>query len=100
MIAIAPAPAKQIRLDAAGDFSGCMKGADPGTIAGRQRQGLLIYPVLSPVYSRFPVNRYAPRGTVISNRAPLPNVPVSAIVIPVIARIWRDRKSPKPVCLP
>jgi len=33
------------------------------------------------------VNRYAPFGTVISNRAPLPGTPASVIVMPVMERI-------------
>ena len=40
------------------------------------------------------VNLYCPFGTVISNRAPFPGSPVSVIVILVISRISRTRKSP------
>ena len=44
--------------------------------------------------------RYEPAGTTISNRAPVPGTPVSRIVIPVMDKISRTRKSPRPVCLP
>ena len=42
----------------------------------------------------FPVNRYIPLGTVISNRAPFPGSPLSSMVILVIARISRIRNNP------
>ncbi len=41
-------------------------------------------------------DRYAPFGTVISNRAPSPETPVSRIGIPVIPRIPETRNSPWP----
>ena len=61
-----------------------------------------VYPVQEPhpyhgtravVYSGIciPVNRNPRPGTVISNRAPLPGVPVSVIVMPVMERISRER---------
>jgi hypothetical protein len=39
-------------------------------------------------------------GTIISNLAPFPWVPVSWIMMPVIARISRARKSPQAGVLP
>jgi len=45
-------------------------------------------------------HRYFPAGTQISNLAPSPGVPVSRMVIPVIVRTSRTKKSPNPVCLP
>jgi len=39
-------------------------------------------------------------GTRISKRAPFPGSPVSAMVIPVMERISRERKRPRPVCFP
>ena len=45
-------------------------------------------------------SRYAPFGTTISNRAPLPGSPVSRMVMPVIPRISRARKRPIPVFVP
>ena len=47
-----------------------------------------------------PECRNFPIGTRISNLAPPPGSPVSWIVISVIERISRLRKSPKPVCFP
>ena len=44
--------------------------------------------------------RNAPGGTVISNCTPFPGSPFSVMVMPVIARISRERKRPRPVCLP
>ena len=43
-----------------------------------------------------PSMRYPSEGTQISNRAPLPDVPVSRMVIPVIERISDERKRPCP----
>jgi len=45
-------------------------------------------------------NRHTPAGIRISNRAPRPGSLVSAMVKPVIDRISRDKKRPKPVCFP
>jgi len=42
-------------------------------------------------------NRNIPFGIRISNRAPMPGVPVSFIVAPVIPRISWDKKRPYPV---
>lgn len=44
--------------------------------------------------------RIARPGTAISNRAPSPGSPLSRIAIPVISRISRTRKSPRPVLSP
>ena len=49
------------------------------------------------VFQLLCVNRYAPLGTRISNRAPDPGSPVSTIGISVIPRISEARKSPYPV---
>ena len=46
------------------------------------------------------VFRQVPFGTVISNRAPLPGMPVSRMLIPVMARISFTRKRPSPVFFP
>ena len=56
-----------------------------------------IFPVYFPPVA---MNRYAPFGTAISNRAPLPGTPFSVMVMPVIARISRERNSPSPVFFP
>ncbi len=42
-------------------------------------------------------NLYPPFGTRISNRAPVPGVPVSWIVMPVMDRISRARNRPIPL---
>ena len=52
--------------------------------------------ILPLVTFRASVNRYAPVGMVISNRAPFPGSPVSTIDIPVMARISRMRNRPYP----
>src|SRR5208337_2754742 len=79
------------------------------------RTGSLMVPKGAPVDSKnvsdirraagsysgsLPIKRYAPMGTRISNRAPFPGVPVSRIVIPVSARISRERNRPRPVFFP
>jgi hypothetical protein len=46
------------------------------------------------------LNRNPSGGTWISNRAPFPLSPDSRIVIPVIERISRTRKRPRPVSFP
>ena len=51
-----------------------------------------------PVYATG-ASRYLPRGMWMTNRAPLPDTPFSVMVRPVMARISRDRKRPKPVFL-
>jgi len=66
----------------------------PGAARGRQGPGV----------SRWPRNRYIPSGTMMTNRAPCPSVPVSRMVIPVMERISRagnrpDRRRPVPVFL-
>jgi len=55
---------------------------------------LLSGNVFPLVTFRDAVNRYAPVGMVISNRAPFPGSPVSTMEIPVIARISRMRNRP------
>jgi hypothetical protein len=43
------------------------------------------------------LNRNAPFGTAISNRAPLPRIPVSLMEMQVIDRISQERERPSPV---
>ena len=70
----------------------------PRVISTRSPKTIGYVSRIFPVYfSPVSVNLYAPFGTVISNRAPLPGSPVSPIVMPVIARISRERNSPSPV---
>ncbi len=51
-------------------------------------------------YQSCPDERIVARGQVISNRAPFWCSPVSFMVIPVILRISRERKRPRPEFLP
>ncbi len=65
--------------------------------------GAVLIPALGifPVYfPQLPVNRYLPSGTVIPNRAPLPVYCSLVIVIPVMARISRERKKSETHVLP
>ena len=89
----AVADARAHRVEPRKSAAVCAKGGS-GT-------GLIPALVIFPVYfPPVPVNRYAPFGTVISNRAPLPGTPFPVIVMPVIARISRERNNPSPVFFP
>ena len=80
----------------------CLKGFDAGNVKKRYKYrypqgtavcagGLIPALVIFPVYFiPVPINRYAPFGTAISNRAPLPGIPFSVIVMPVIDTIPRN----------
>ncbi len=59
-----------------------------------------IIPDLCESYPGFPINRYFPFGTAISNRAPSPGSPVSFMVISFIDRISWTKKRPRPVFFP
>ena len=100
-----PCPAVSRPFHAAARCSWCRragsKGNDhpPELVLGQPRDGCVRIPVKAgqAIYSAF---RYAPFGTIISKTAPSPGMPVSWMVIPVIARISRARKSPRPVFFP
>jgi len=84
----------------------------PLVLTGHHRKGSLLVPggmwcrvdfgtcCFLVYFPSVPVNRYAPFGTAISNRALLPGTPFSVIVMPVIARISRERAKPGPVFFP
>ena len=74
----------------------CKKFVIPGFMYDfPDHEGFWMCGYLSP-----PGNRNDPSGTLISNRAPFPQVPFSLICIPVMERISLVRNSPSPDPLP